>query len=1083
MTFTLFSPIKFESMLTPNGPIGWLVWFMALGIVAWMAWRGRKNLAEWTRRDWIMLAILALLTPLFASLFVVVLSANSLSPFLELSLATTELSVALLAVLPWMLAAALLGSLPGAILAAFSSVLLSAGGMSSPFAPIEFALLATLFGLAARQGYRTPLFVLMRRPILAALFLAAIYPLLYLVSSPFWAGESVAISLDFALSRVPWVSLVLALQLLIGGLVFETLVSRKILTVPVTETKQASPLVRNLRTRFLATLGPVVLLLFLALAGVVWIVAGRAARQMLTERMLNGSSVAASTVPFLLETGQNLILQLASDPALVGPNSFGLSGYLEEHLNMVPYFEQYFLLGPSGETLAGYPVESFEGMQPVTTEQEAIERAFSGVALQFFSIPPLDPSSDAAQLSFVASVSDGNRVRAVLLGRSRLATNPFAQPILDNLRSLTENGGQGLLLDGNGDIVFQPGGTSLPAPYSGPVFEDINLHEEIGLDGARQLVLYEPAIGSGWAVITQLPLSLVQQLALDIALPVFALLLTLAFLAYLLLTRSLRTVTASLQDLIVKSERIAAGDLDTALEIHHEDEIGSLGKSFERMRLTLKARLEEIQRLLSVSQGISGSLEVQSQIEPILEAALASGAKLARLVFDDEGSALALEQESRGFGLGQENELYQTLDSQILALVAKRKQVLITNPGRARLEFGDLPAPQALAAFALRHRGERLGVLWLAYGEPQEFGSEAIGYLQTLADQAASSALNARLYLTAEEGRQRLEALFETSTDPVIMMDEDGLLVLANLSAQSLLDKSSEMLLGATVQDALEHEGLLQFLLSAPNGLSSAELNFGGGRIFAATLSDIELDSGWRGRACILRETTQARQTEAKRAEFLATTSHELLDPLELVDGYLTMLDTVGNLNDKQSEYLVKTKLNIAGMSNLVRSLLDLERIDNAKGLQLEDFSLIEVIAEVISEMSPRAVQKSVKIEMMPVADSTSMLIADRTLIQRALYNLLDNGIKNCSRGKTVEIKLEKSLDTVIISIRDYGAGIAAMDLPLVFDRVGDETGRSGVGLVIVKSIIERHNGKVWAESELGAGSIFYAQLPLKQAN
>lgn len=1084
MIFTPFSAINLQSILEPNGPAGWLAWLSLLVLVVWRAWRGKPAWAEWTRQQWILLAVLTLLTVLLQFLLVFRLPLGDALPIPGANSLTVGPLMPLLAAVPWMLASAVLGSLPGAILGAISGVVLAALDTHSPFTVLEFALLATLFGTVLRQGYRTPFFALLRKPWIAALLLAAVYPLLYVFNAFFWSGDNLVASLDFALSRLYWVSLGLALQVLIGGLIIEALASRGLLNVPGRQANQPSPAERSLKARFFSVLGPVLIVFFLALGAIVWVVAGRAARQMLTERLLTSSSVAARGVPFLLETGQSLILQLASNPALLGSNNFELTRQLEVHLGSLPYYEQYFLLDRNGDTLAGYPVANFEGVQPGPTELEAIERAFAGVALQFFSIPPLDPSSDAAQLSFVAAVNDGSEVRAVLLGRSQLNTNPFAQPILDNLKSLTEIGGQGLLLDGDGQIVYQPGGEDLLALYTGSAFEGANLYEDIGPDGARRLVLYEPAIGSEWSVVLQLPASLIQQLALDIALPIFAILILMALLAYWLLARNLRTVSASLQDLVLKSQRIASGDLDTAIETHHEDEVGRLGKSFERMRKTLKTRLDENLRLLSVSQGIASSLEMSSQIEPILEAALASGADMARLVFREE--AVAEGEELQNFGRGENNQAYQLLDAQLLALADKRKLVLLTNPARAGLDFGEAIVPQALAAFALQHEGKQLGVLWLAYNQAQDFGDEALRYLQTLANQAASATMNASQYLQAEEGRQRLEALIETLPDPVFLISQDGLLLIANLATQNLLGKSSESLLGAKIQDVIEHAGLLQLLLSSLGETPSIELNFDDGRTFSASLREIGLESDWRGRVCILREMTELRQTEAMRSEFLSTTSHELLDPLELIGGYLTMLDMVGNLNEKQDEYLLKTKQSIVGMSQLVNSLLDLERIDSVKGLQLETFSIVEAINKVIAEINPRAVQKSVKIELVTREEAAPMLVADSTLLQRALYNLMDNGIKNSARGGKVEIGLQVSSNAVTIVVRDYGAGIAQMDLPFVFDRISTESaegemGRDGIGLAIVKSIFERHNGQVWAESDLGVGSTFYGQLPLQQ--
>jgi two-component system phosphate regulon sensor histidine kinase PhoR len=587
-------------------------------------------------------------------------------------------------------------------------------------------------------------------------------------------------------------------------------------------------------------------------------------------------------------------------------------------------------------------------------------------------------------------------------------------------------------------------------------------------------------------VVAQLPLSLVQQNALDIALPVLGLLLLLAFLAYFLLRASLGTVTASLQELVLESQRIAAGDLEAPLELRGADEVGRLGRAFELMRRTLKARLEDIQRLLSVSQGVASSLDVSSQIAPILEAALASGAKVARLVFYERGSPEFEGKESVGFGAGADHAAYERLDAQMLALTRSQARVLLTNPARARLNFVEgKPVPAALAAFALNHNGEQLGALWLAYDQPQKFGRETVRYLSTLAEQAAQAAANAGRYLDADLARQRMEALLYASPDPVLLVDSAGRVILANPSALEMIGRNRDATLGMRVEEVIEHEAWLALFDARTDEPASAELSVGDGRVFYATVSPIRTGDGITARACILREITQFKQAEALRAEFLSTVSHELQDPLELMGGYITMLDMVGELNEKQAAYLEKINQSVGGMSRLVASLLDLERIESAGGLQVGRFALPEAIEEVVAEIKPRITQKQLKLEVQLPGETMPALEADRTLLQRAIYNLLDNAVRHSPRGGEVELWLSVNADSVTIAVKDQGPGIAPMDLAQVFERLGRGRGADGagggLGLAIVKSIFERHGGRVWAESELGLGSTFFGRLPLKQ--
>jgi len=117
---------------------------------------------------------------------------------------------------------------------------------------------------------------------------------------------------------------------------------------------------------------------------------------------------------------------------------------------------------------------------------------------------------------------------------------------------------------------------------------------------------------------------------------------------------------------------------------------------------------------------------------------------------------------------------------------------------------------------------------------------------------------------------------------------------------------------------------------------------------------------------------------------------------------------------------------------------------------------------------------------VLPKPDKAAPAIeADAALLQRAFYNLMDNAIKVSPRGGKVEIKVSYSKDIATVSITDHGAGVAPVDLEKLFDAGSN---KRTAGLDIVKSVVERHSGGMRVESELGIGSTFYCELPLKQA-
>ncbi len=1068
--------------------------FLAAVLYLARRWRGERRVRS--RKEKLFLAFLILLVPL-TSLFLGLRlpAASGALPPLWLPMEPRGPALMVFAALPWVFAGGLLGMAPAAALGALSGLFLALWETHTPFTIFELALLAVLFTAAVQQPYRTLSYRLLRRPLVAALLLAVIYPLIFLVSACFSANGGLAARLDYALSNLSLAALARAGELLLAGLFAEAAALAQAFSWGYRGKRLPSPSERSLEARFLYGIAPLAFLLFVLLMAGDWAVSNRAARQMLRERMANAAQLASENVPYFLEAGQGLIDRLAQDESLLSTSTGELEDALEAGLRSVPFFHQLYLLDSGGSVVAGYPDRAYAGHLAPPDEQVGVQLALTGEApVQYFTLPP-EEGGKAARVSFVEAVLDEEgEVRGVLVGRADLADNPFTQPILNSLQNLAGSQGEGLLLDENHNILFALNSASLMTPYSGRFPEEPAFYDEAASDGTRRLVYFQPAAGRPWAVVLSVPAQLAQQMALNIALPLLGMILLLAGFSVLLLRLGLRVVTASLHTLAASAANIARGQLDHPLPVEGEDEVGQLRRAFEQMRLSLKARLDELNRLLLVSQGVASSLEMGQAVRPVLESAQTlSGASSARVVLAQSVAPdLADDLEIARFGLGPASEIYAGLDEQILELARQKDRLAFTSLARQRrLKFpAGMPHPQSLYALALRHENLYYGALWVAFDTPHVFTEEEVRFLATLAGQAALAAANARLFSSAEIGRQRLAAILASTPDPVLVTDHQNRLLLANPAAWRLLGPGLEWEEGRRIEEVVSQENLLKLLCSPEDDKRSVEVAFPDGRVYYATASTVQADGQRVGRVCVLRDVTYYMELDALKSEFVATVSHDLRSPLTLMRGYATMLEMVGELNEQQVSYVRKIIGGVESMSRLVNNLLDLGRIEAGIDLQLEMVPVQDIVERVVNGLQLQASQKRITLALEADPPGVPLLEADGALLQQALHNLVENAVKYTEAGGRVNVSLEveEAEEEMVFIISDTGIGIAPVDQTRLFEKFyrgvqGGKTQRgTGLGLAIVKSIADRHGGRVWMESQLGKGSVFYLSVPLKQA-
>jgi signal transduction histidine kinase len=242
--------------------------------------------------------------------------------------------------------------------------------------------------------------------------------------------------------------------------------------------------------------------------------------------------------------------------------------------------------------------------------------------------------------------------------------------------------------------------------------------------------------------------------------------------------------------------------------------------------------------------------------------------------------------------------------------------------------------------------------------------------------------------------------------------------------------------------------------------------------------------------ARLFREVeAKGRELEAAsrhKSEFLANMSHELRTPLNAIVGFSEVLleRMFGELNDKQDEYLRDILSSGQHLLSLINDILDLSKVEAGR-MELEPgtFSLPEALENGLTMLKERAVRHGILLSL-EVEPDIGLVEADERKVKQVIFNLLSNAVKFTPDEGRVEVRVQRVDSGILIAVADTGIGIAPGDLGHVFDefrQVGQPSAKAegtGLGLALSKRFVELHCGRIWVESEVGAGSTFSFTLP-----
>jgi PAS domain S-box-containing protein len=511
----------------------------------------------------------------------------------------------------------------------------------------------------------------------------------------------------------------------------------------------------------------------------------------------------------------------------------------------------------------------------------------------------------------------------------------------------------------------------------------------------------------------------------------------------------------------------------------------------EKARLfdLMERRTAELQTLNRMVERLVSSTDT----ERILSIALAF---MPHLVPSDLHALLLLDEDGGHCGINLSftaDEMF--LDQVVEDLTTTLTSLIESQPLRSiqrQITADQRPMPADWAPVAtltlpiLTRRGP-LGVAHLASHKAEDFAGDTLRVFSLVVSHIAAALENGRLFREVEEERARLEAFLSSTTNLIVAVDRTGRVVLANPAAREAFGQGKDWE-NRPLSEIVQNEALLDLFSEATHHHAVfGEVPLPNGRTLYASLSPIpggdeEKSSGW---VAAMQDITDLKELDQMKTDFINAVSHDLRSPLSGILISTHLVSQYGEINEEQQKFMTTIEQRVAAIAELIDDLIDVGRIQAGVGMEMEPCTIAPIIAQVVKQFGEQIDDKRLKVEIKAGTNLPPVMGNARRLGQ-VLSNLISNAIKYTPEEGRVTIEGSFSHGEIVVHVHDTGIGIPLADQPRIFDKFyrveRPETTHikgTGLGLAITRSIVEKHGGHIWVESELNAGSTFTFTLPI----
>lgn len=456
------------------------------------------------------------------------------------------------------------------------------------------------------------------------------------------------------------------------------------------------------------------------------------------------------------------------------------------------------------------------------------------------------------------------------------------------------------------------------------------------------------------------------------------------------------------------------------------------------------------------------------------------------LVLDPQGRVVAYNQKIRDLMLGDEIDIHGK---------KCRDHVCGKNVDDDRCAF----------AWVIQHRREQRFVDWNFNGrsfdvigrpmfnEVRNITHVVLAYHDVTARRDAQSALLAALQETRETNA-KINGILRSAADGILVTDAGEQVVLINRRAEELLDLPQVEPAAPVQLEQFRHAGLGQLLRQARQSgkdTFSEDLAFHlpgqSPCICQARITVIKsAQDEFNGCITLLHDVTEQRAIERMKDEFVSTAAHELRTPLATIIGYADLLQMHNEYSpEQQAEYLSLIQKKAERLGEIVSDLLDISRIESGEGVRLElkPGRLDKLCEDVVKSYRLQAPGHSFELDFPPSVPATVNI--DRYAMLQVFENLLSNAVKYSPSGGEISISSQLENGSCLIAVSDQGIGMTSDQVARVFDKFyrADATNTAisgtGLGMTIVKHLVEAQSGQVHVTSSLGRGTTVTIALPV----
>jgi len=510
----------------------------------------------------------------------------------------------------------------------------------------------------------------------------------------------------------------------------------------------------------------------------------------------------------------------------------------------------------------------------------------------------------------------------------------------------------------------------------------------------------------------------------------------------------------------------------------------------------LKRRARDLEAIAQVNRTLLAGMGLDDLLDTVVNAAqVRFGLPYVAVLWVDEAAQEFVVRAQAGplaahAPLGLRLQLAQGLSSRVY----RTGQPYLARDVRSEPDYipaSDAPVLSSLLV-PMKASGRVLGIMAFDSLGLDAFSEADVAALTTLTDQMTIAAENARLYAEAQRERRRSAAILRSTRDVVVLIGPDQLVQLVNPAAERVLGITAETGIHQPLDKALTELPLreaYQWLSSRSPDEDSPprEVTLGNNSIYAVTLTTARDEAGqFFGRVLVMQDITYLKQLDQFRTQMIQMASHDLRNPLGVAVGYLELLtDDLKPLTPLRRQVITGLEHALTRMQNLVTDLLDMERIEAGADRRREPVEIGALAQAIVDELREQAEAKQQTLDA-DIAPDAPTMTGDPIRLKQALINLIGNAIKYTPDRGHIWVRLQPADHQLVFEVQDTGYGISKEAQVKLFQRFYRAKTRgtehidgTGLGLSLVKAVIEQHGGRISVTSEEGQGSTFRVELPI----